>query len=132
MSIPIFNAKDRPLSANTGTLPDMSGALLNWLQPMTFTLITKTVVNFKVVETPTMVDFQGVWQPFTAQQLMMKPEGQRRWLWFTCHALIGLILKPDEVVTYQGVQYRVMAKLDYKEYNYVEYHLVNDFSGSGP
>jgi len=130
--MPIFNAKDLPLSANSGTLPNMSDALLDWFLPLVFTKIVKTVVNFKVVETPTAVSFSGVWQPFSAQQLKLMPDGQRDWKWFTVHALPALILVPDELITFRGLQYRVKMKTDYKEYGYVKYDLVEDFTGSGP
>lgn len=132
MAIPIQNAKDKTLTQNTGTMPNLVQALANWFQPMTFTTIVKIVEGFQSVETPTSVDFRGVWQPFTAQQLMMKPEGQRKWKWFTVHAETGLVLEPDEVVSYLGTQYRVKDKIDYTLDGYVEYHLIEDFTGSGP
>lgn len=128
----IVNAKDTLLTQNPGTLPNMSDALFSYFQPMVFTTIVKTVVNFNVVETPTDVNFLGVWQPFSAQQLAMKPIGQRAWSWFMLHASPGLVLVPDEVVNYLGVQYRVMDQSDYRAYGYVEYHLTDDYTGSGP
>lgn len=127
MSIEITNAKDRPLSANPGTLPDVSGALLSWFQPMTFQKIAKTLVNFSIVETPTSYDTQGVRQPFSPQQLAMKPRGQRQWHWETFHTIPGTVLVPDDVALFNGFRYRVMAKLDYSEYGYIEYHLVRDY-----
>lgn len=132
MPSPIFNASDVLLDQNTGTLPNMGDALQNWFQPMTFSVVTKVVVNFDVVETKADVAFQGVWQPLSAAQLQLKPEGQRAWTWFQVHASPGLSLSPDDVVTYLGIQYRVMAKYDYLIYGYNAYHLVNDYTGSGP
>lgn len=129
---PILNAKNILLNQNSGTLPDVSGGMFDYFQPMTFTTIVKSIVNFNVVETPTSVSFLGVWQPFSPKQLEMKPEGQRSWSWFSCHAQLTLILVPDEVITYLGVQYRVMAQQDYRLYGYLEYHLVQDYTGSGP
>lgn len=128
----IQNGKDTPLNQNSGTMPDVSGALLNWFQPMVFTTIVKTVVNFQVVETPTNYNFKGVWQPASAQMLMMKPEGQRAWKWFTVHSDISLQLKPDEVISYLGVQYRVKDVSDYRLDGYMQYGLVEDYEGSGP
>lgn len=129
---PIYSAKNVPLNQNSGTMPDVSDALLDWFQPMTFLTITKTVVNFEVKEVSTATNFLGVWQPMTAQKLLLKPEGQRAWLWFTVHAQPGLELIPDEVITYLGTQYRVMQKWDWILDGYVEYHLVNNYTGSGP
>ena len=126
------NAASTPLNENSGTVPNVEVAMLNWFQKMTFTRVIKTQENFLTIETAEDFNFQGVWQPFTAQQLSMKPEGQTAWKWFTVHAQVGLILIPDEVITYLGTQYRVMEKTDYKEYGYVEYHLIQDYTGSGP
>jgi hypothetical protein len=127
-----FNAKDRPLNANSGTLPDMGNTLSGWLQPITLGVVTKTVVNFQVVETQSEVSFQGVWQPFSARQLIIKPEGERAWKWYMLHAQIALPLKPDDVVTYRGIQYRVKADNDYSLYGYYQYELIEDWTGSGP
>jgi hypothetical protein len=128
----IKNGKDMPLNQNSGTLPDVSGAMLDYFQPMVFAVVVKTVDNFQAVETKSSVNFQGVWQPLSARQLMLKPEGQRAWKWFQVHAEPALILQTDQLITYLGVQYRVMADKDYRLYGYVEYHLVEDFTGSGP
>ncbi len=128
----ITNSKDVPLSQNTGTLPNMADALYSWLQPMTFGVVTKVVENSQVVETKTDISFAGVWQPFTMEQLLLKPMGERSWKWFMVHSLTGLGLQTDDVVTYLGGQYRVMAKGDYNIYGYFYYELVNDYTGSGP
>lgn len=130
--MPISNAKDTPLGANSGTVPNVSGAMQGWFQPMQFTRVTKTVENFVVVETAETINFRGVWQPLSARQLSMKPEGQRSWKWFKVHAEIGTILVPDEVITYLGNQYRVEAHADFSLYGFVDYDLVEDFTGSGP
>lgn len=113
-------------------LPDVSGALMDWLQPMIFTLISKAIKGFQVKETPTIYSFMGVWQPFSVRQLEMKPRGQRAWSWYMLHALPGLLLKADDVVAYDGVQYRVMQVNEYPLYGFNEFHLVEDYTGSGP
>ena len=130
--MPIGNGSNIPLNKSTGTLPDVSAAMLNWFLPMTFITLVKTIVDFNVVETGVEILFRGVWQPLSAQDLKMKPEGQRDWKWFRVHAEPTLILVPDQVIVYFGTQYRVKAKFDYKEYKYVEYHLVEDYTGAGP
>lgn len=130
----IFNAKDRLLSENPGTLPDVSGALLDWFQPLTFRQMTKTPVGFRLHETATDICTKGVIQPFSAQQLNLKPEGQRSWKWFTIHALPGCPLEPDDVVVQVNVKlgntpYRVMSKHDYSAYGYVRYDVVQGYDG---
>lgn len=123
----IQNASNKKLSQNTGTLPDMSSALLDWFQSMVFEIITKSVVNFKNSEIAQKVQFQGVMQSFTDRQLEIKPEGQRSWKWQMLHSDTTLILKNDDVVLYRGLRYRVMSNMDYSPYGYLEYHLAQDF-----
>lgn len=123
----IFNAKDRPLNCNPGTLPNLSGALLNWFQRMTFTKVTKTVVDFQVVEQEDEYTALGVRLPMQPQQVVIKPEGQRSWRWEVVFATPDLILNPDEIIRFGSVKYRVMGKLDWKEYGYLEYHISQDF-----
>jgi hypothetical protein len=126
------NGKDTPLNQRAGTVPDVSGALTDWFQPMTFIRVTKSTVGFQLVETPSPYSFQGVIQPFSTQRLLMKPEGQRAWKWFLLHAEPGCTLKPDEVVTYLGASTRIMGRKDFTLYGYVEYELVQDYTGAGP
>lgn len=129
----MWNASAKPFNQiNFGGLPNMSGTLMSWSLPMTFNVVTKEVINFEVVETTTDVSFQGVWQPLSSQKLILKPESQRTWKWMQVHSQISLQLKNDDVVKYRGVQYRVMENLDYSEYGYYEYHLVDDHKGNGP
>lgn len=127
MSVPIQNGKNTNLTQNSGTTPNVNSAIQDWFQKMTFTTIVKTIVNFQLVEQLTNVDFLGVWQPFTTRDLLMKPEGQRRWSWFMVHSDINLELTPDEIIAYQGQNYRVMQANDYKIYGYMEYHIIQDY-----
>lgn len=114
------------------TLPYVGDTLLDYFQPMTFEIVTKTVLGFQLVETKSVTSFSGVLQPFTSQQLLIKPEGQRAWIWYMLHCDPSLALNPDDVIIYQGVQFRVMQKRDYTGYGYIEYDVVNDYTGSGP
>lgn len=116
------------MDLDVGTIPNVSGALNDWFQKLTFSVVTKAVVNSVVTETLTTTVSKGVWQPFSPQQLLLKPEGQRAWKWFTVHALPSLILSPDDVFVFKTVRYRVMQKLDWKEYGYVEYHIIQDYT----
>lgn len=132
MSGPIFNASSRPINVRTGTVPDVSGALFDWFQPMVFTRVSKIVEGFQVVETPTPINFRGVLQPFNTRQLVLKPEGERAWTWFTLHADPSLTLQVDDVVTYLGKQTRVASRKDFVLYGYVEYEIIQDYMGAGP
>lgn len=130
MGVPISNAKNRKLTQQTGTLPNLGDALFNWFQPMSFVLLTKQVIGFQNVESAQTLDFQGVWQPFTARQLMMKPEGQRSWKWYTVHADPSLNLQTDDIIIYLDVSFRVMEKWDWNIYGYKEYHIIEDYNAA--
>jgi hypothetical protein len=128
VSSTIQNAKNTPLNVQTGTIPNVYGALLNWFQPMVFKLVTKSVKGFREVETKQAIEFEGVIQPFKARDLILKPEGQRAWTWLWLHASPSLALSVDDIVDYDGVPTRVMSKTDYSIYGYITYQLVQDWT----
>lgn len=132
MASTIGNAKNTPLNVRTGTVPDVSGAMQDWFQPMVFSQVVKEITAFQVIETENQIRFRGVIQPLSGRRLMLKPEGQRAWTWLWLHSDISLKLEVDEVVSYRGVQTRVMSQKNYELYGYVEYELVQDWTGSGP
>lgn len=114
-----------------GSVPNVGGALLDWFQPMVFTLITKTVEAFQNIESQTPISFRGVIQPLQERALAILPEGQRSWTWLMLHSDPTLKLQTDDVVLYNGVRTRVMGLKDYTIYGYLEYKLVQDWEG-GP
>lgn len=128
----IANGKNQALTVDQGTVPDVGGAMIDWFQSMQFQIVTKETIDFQVVETEEPVNFRGVIQPFTLRQLYLRPEGERAWTWAMVHAEPVLSLKVDDIISYRGVHFRVMGKKNYTIYNYVQYSLVQDFTGSGP
>lgn len=132
MAAPIQNGKNTPLNQQTGSVPNVGGALLNWFQPMVFVPVVKQTSGGEVIETGDPINFRGVIQPLQNRDLLIKPEGERAWTWYMLHAQPVLALQVDDVVLYLGVQTRVMARQDYSIYNYVYYELVQDWTGSGP
>jgi hypothetical protein len=128
----IQNGKNIPLNVGTGSIPNVSGAMQSWFQPMTFEPVVKSTIGFRVVETGNPINFRGVIQPLEPRRMEIKEEGQQAWTWLQLHSDISLRLNVDDVVLYLGVQTRVMALKDYKIYGYMEYHLVQDWTGAGP
>ena len=128
----IANGNQVPLNVQMGTIPNVNGAMHDWFQSMVFTRVVKTPVGFQVLETALPIAFRGVIQPLSGKKLMLKPEGQRAWNWQWLHADPSLSLDVDEVVNYLGVQTRIMSRKDYQIYGYVEYELVQDWTGAGP
>jgi hypothetical protein len=109
-------------------LPNMSSAVMAWMQSMRASIVRSVLQEFETQERLYPVDFRGVRVPFKAQQLDKKPEGQRAWRWEVLYATPELVLQPNDVIQFNCVRYRVDAKLDYSEYGYCEYHIVQDFT----
>lgn len=123
-------AKDSALFFKSGSIPDVSGAMQDYFQPMVFQVLTKTVSGFNVVEHSSPLNFRGIIQPYTERRLMLLPEGQRAWTWFELHADPSLTLQVDDVVQWMGKPTRVMSRQDYALYGFVDYHLIQDFTGA--
>jgi hypothetical protein len=128
----IQNGANTPLNVLTGTLPDVSGALKDYFQPMVFQPVKKTTKGFQVVEKTVPINFRGVIMPLTERSLQLKPEGQRAWSWFQLYAEPVLELQVDDVVLWDGRLTRVMGRLNYFLYGYAAYSLVQDWVGAGP
>ena len=122
----MINAKNRNMD-QSNALPDVSGAISLFLQPVKLGLIRKKQVSGYTEETITWIQTKAVRQSFTAQQLLLHPEGERAWKWYTIHMLPDYQLKPDDLIVLHGMRMRVMEKLDYQEYGFIEYHAVEDF-----
>lgn len=108
-------------------LPNMSRTIESWFQGIIVGIITSTVQAGRVVETTLDIPTRGVLQPLTAQQLDLKPEGERNWKWYMLHCKPSLSLQTDDTVTIQGGRYRVMGRWGFDEYGYVQYELVKDY-----
>ena len=126
----IINGKDIPLNLASVQLPDMSAALGDLMQPMSFVRIDKTNLDGLVQEIQFPIVTRGVRGPWSPQKLAILPEGQRAWRWETITALADLILKPDDRILWDGIYFRIMAKTDYKEYGYVQYDIAQDYERS--
>ncbi len=107
-------------------LPNVVVALDNWYQNMTFQTVVKSILNGVLVETLTEIIFKGVMQPLSPENLKIKPQEQRFFIWQQLHCDISLNLLVDDIAQYAGNSYRVMAKYDYNKYGYYEYHLVDE------
>ena len=123
----ISDAKDKGL--NYSGLPQVGEVLPGWFQPLTFDIITKSLVNYELEEVIIPVKTQGVRQPMSAQQLAIKPEGQRAWKWETIHCLPDVPLKIDDIVVFGNKRYRVVEKWDWSEYGYCQYEICQGYDG---
>ncbi len=58
----------------------LGAAFWNLTDEIGFTVVQKAAVDFEAIETPeTQVYFDGSLQPMRPRELMVKPEGERKW-----------------------------------------------------
>ena len=108
-------------------LPNLSGPVKSYMQPITFDLVSKSLVDCELQEIKTTISTRGVRQPVDPQKLQIMEEGQRAWKFECLHLLPTTKINIDDIVIFKGVQYRVVEKYDCSEYGYVEYMIAQGF-----
>lgn len=106
----------------------MATTLNGWEVPLMLVKITQDVVDGDLVTSESEIRFMGVFQPLSAEQLNLLPEGQRSWenVWVHCKAT-QLNLETASKVIFNGKRYKITQKKDYGLNGYVEYMLIRDF-----
>lgn len=122
------------------SFPDVSGAFWGWSVKSLFISVQKVAVDFEVVEnlgSPPFdfggygqgnyaaLIFVGVLEPLPDRKLMIKPEGQRTWKWWTLWTKKPLELD-DIIVDKPGRIYRVMSQSDWSSGRYYQYDLTEN------
>lgn len=122
-------SKNRSISSMlTSGMPQMNTTLQGWEVPLTLVRITQNVVDGDVENTETVINFKGVWQPFSMQQLSLLPEGQRSWSHYWIHTKSGeLDLKTADKFIFENQRYKVIEIKDYHLNGYMEYHVILDY-----
>jgi len=103
---------------------------IDWGTRVTVKRVTPTIVDGETVESSSKSTLvSGVLVPMSADQLKMKPEGQRDWHWwyfisFDVNSMLDhndIIMPPDQK------PYRVMNRLLMMAQGFVQYEIVEDF-----
>jgi hypothetical protein len=116
-----------PLNQISG-MPNVSGALSGWLSTFTFRVRKDVVTDGLVTHQETDYTMQGMMQPLNNAAIMLKPEGQRSWNWFTFHTVSSSpSLDVNDVIIYNGVAYKIMGQYDWHLNGYMEYHIVAEY-----
>lgn len=112
-------------------MPQMGSTLNGWEVPLTLIKITQDVIDGDLTTTETTYNFMGVFQPLSAEQLNLLPEGQRSWenVWIHCKSS-QLNLETASKVKFNGKRYKITQKKDYGLNGYVEYMLIRDYEDS--
>ena len=132
---PMSLGRDRAVNLNQGTIPNLFDGFDDWLQNMTFEKVGKLTSNataFQVLETTVQVPFRGLIVPEKSWELQFKPVGQRVWKFYKVYAETSLPLFVDDVILWQGTQYRVTSLTDWSLYGHFEYEIAQDWTVKGP
>lgn len=109
-------------------MPQIGPAFFGWQIKITVVRITQAIVDGFSIDTEEQIYFQGTVQPLNPKAIVLKPEGQRDWGWLQIHCFTSNFnLLPNDRILYNDQKYKVMATLDYKLNNYIEYHAVEDY-----
>jgi hypothetical protein len=113
----------------TNSYPSVAQAVMAWARPTKVYLVCKRQEDFKTVESYKMYTAKLMRQS-AGQPLEMKTEGQRRWNNEIVYAETSLELKVDDVIIFdceQGERFRVMEKINWAIYGYIEYKILSDY-----
>ena len=108
-------------------IPKIQFVLNGWESPITLIKITQAKVDFEVVNTQEQISFQGAIQPLNAEALKIGPLEMRSWEWLMIHTRINIELQTNDLIEYEGKQYKLMFEKNYSLNNYYEYHLVKNY-----
>lgn len=114
-------------------MPNVSGALRGWTEPLTVMVVSRTVVDHRPVETATTAILRGSLRPMPAQEVARKPEEQRSWRWWRLLTTAGAaLLKIDDALVVDGHNYRVQSVQRWDRCGYRRYDLLQDYQGELP
>ena len=109
-------------------MPQMRNTLNGWEVPLVLIKIIQNVVEGELVTSQQTFNFMGVWQPLSAEQLQLLPEGQRSWENVWIHAKESqLNLETADKVLFNNRRYKITQKKDYGLNGFVEYMLIRDY-----
>lgn len=122
------NGKDATLSQASSFLPDVSGAVSMILQPVRIGVVSTNIVNGYPEDITNWINTQAVKQPFNEEQLLIRPEGERSWQWYSIHSLPDLQLNTGDKIIFNDMTFKVMARINAVEYGYLEYHVIEYYT----
>lgn len=125
---PIIGAGSRDIAECALTMPNMRGAVIGNFRPLRVVVSTTTIVDGLADEVLRAFDSAGDLQPMKSSDVMLKPEGQRKFKWFTLHIGREIVLKANDVVIRKGVPYRVMSIYPWEDYGFLKYELTEDYN----
>ena len=114
-------------------VPNLSGAIRGWTKKTVCLLVTKTIINAKIVQTATEITLDMNLQPLQPEKVNRKPEDQRAWKWFQIITTkASQTLKIDDLVIIKGRRFRLESAQNWEDDGYRRYECVEDYQDFGP
>lgn len=114
--------------SSLSNMPQMDTTLQGWEVPLTLEKIYQDIVEGDKTETKELINFKGVWQPFSMEQLALLPEGQRSWSHYWVHIKASTVnLDTADKIIFQGKRYKIIERKDYTLNGFIEYHVIEDY-----
>lgn len=124
----IQSAKNYTLKNTNSTLPNMESTITGWFLDIEFKVIKRKMDGADwVTKVDRVVKTKGVVQPARDTDLKILTEGNRAWNYQKIHCLNNADFKLDELIEYDGITYKVMAKKNYEKYGYIRYIVIETF-----
>ena len=105
----------------------MRSAIRGWFRPITLVRVMTSIVDMEAKQARVEQECSGLVQPFGAQQLRLKPEGERSWNWVMLHVTPDVVLRNGEEFEIRGTRYRVMSNNGWSDFGYISYELVEGY-----
>ena len=106
-------------------MPNMQTSIFGFEETLQFQIVNKQVVEGDLVESSKVrpvLWFEGALQPLHPRELLVKPEGQRKFKWWTL--ITDMTLEVDTVIKDgRGIEFRVMTSNDWFEAGFHQYQL---------
>jgi hypothetical protein len=107
-------------------MPNLVQTIQGFERSLQFKLVTKTVNGMDVIETSTVkppLFFNGTLEPLHSRELLIKPEGERKFKWWELWTELDLHVD-DQIQDEFGTLYRVMSSQDWRQAGYRHYELI--------
>ena len=125
---PIVGASHLSYQDCIATTPNMRETVLGAVRPITLGHVTTAIDDTGQAEEITReVRTAGAIQPMQPRELKIYAEGERAWGWYVLYLTSDILMAADDKVVYKGVTYRVMAKMDYSDFGYARYAILQAF-----
>ena len=124
----IQNGKDKPIGQASAGLPNVSDAVMSFLQPVRVGIIKASQIKGYTQTVVTKFIFTQGARIQNANNLVITKAGERIWDSMDVYFLSDIVLAPDDLFLFGDTQYRVLVVEDWTEYGYNKYSVLQDYT----